>query len=630
MAVKNIVAKDWSALVVNFDGKLWSRYPAGDKPTGYQTAPTLIRTNLKDISLTGGENNKGSYLALFGYGFGRQADLGTATGARVYLRDPAGDNAWHQVDNYRELNLARTYGVNQVMRITVQVGALGGSQVVGRALDVKITVNGVDTNVLTGRCVNQPGRFWVIDNVAGSDATGLADDITKPFRYAQFSVGGANSYTGIWAATTAQGEPGLRAGDTFVFRANAGTPYADQTGFNGRFIRFRSHTGTAPNGTVGNGYIKFCRYPGPILGHAPEDVFYQDPPGGGGFIQGVNTAYGQTYGKYVSVSGFRIANSGTSLSDAGMVNLQNGSNYWLIMDNEMGPWPNDGTYDNRAGGIAGNGDNIEEMFNYIHDIDGETGAYLNHGIYHDASNDGSVDFVAKNIECAYNYIKNITGGSGIQFFDSGSNFGGELTNNKVHHNVVDTTQKYGLNIGAGVKSLDAHNNLIINTTLSAVRFDTPAGTPTINITHNTLHQAIGPYYVVWNSGGDLTTGSIKVSHNTITLAAGRSDTSFGYLAFNGGDSAVTAEENLYYDFEGAQNAVPSLDATYGVYGDPNYTNVAEGDFTVQTGSAALNACTRAEAIAVTTDLYGVARPVTDTSAPGATKNDIGATEGVGT
>ena len=149
MAVKDAIGKNW-VLSPSFDGYLYSAYPDGDKPSGYQTTPTLIDTDIRSGSLTGFENNKGCYLRLYGYNLGRQNTLGTASGARVYLRDPLGDNAWHEVDNYRALNSSRVYSTHQVIRIIVQVGTLGGSITVGRALDVKITVNGVDTNILTG------------------------------------------------------------------------------------------------------------------------------------------------------------------------------------------------------------------------------------------------------------------------------------------------------------------------------------------------------------------------------------------------------------------------------------------------------------------------------------------------
>jgi hypothetical protein len=87
-------------------------------------------------------------------------------------------------------------------------------------------------------------------------------------------------------------------------------------------------------------------------------------------------------------------------------------------------------------------------------------------------------------------------------------------------------------------------------------------------------------------------------------------------------------ENLYFDVTGTETTAPSKDTT-GIYGDPKFTDFVNKLLTLQTGSPAIDACASAEVIAVASDFYGMARPVTGTSAPGASKNDIGATEGVG-
>lgn len=295
MSARDAVFKDWSLWLTNFDGTKDGRYLFGEKPTGYATLG-IVDTDVIDGPLTGGEFNKGAYIRITGYALGRTDKLGQAAGARVFFRDPLGDNAWHEVDNYRYVRLCNgVYATHQLMELCVQIGTLGGGMVTGRALDLKVTVNGVDSNILPGQFTIQPGRFAFADNVSGVDATAVFDDITKPWRIAQ-KWGGGSVMLELWAPTTSMGEDGLRSGDWLVLRAHVGTPWVDQFGYDNRFLRFRVHTGTPPTGNVGSGHIHITTYPGPkvvggVGGNAPEIVIFNDPPGGGGFIHGCNTAW---------------------------------------------------------------------------------------------------------------------------------------------------------------------------------------------------------------------------------------------------------------------------------------------------------------------------------------------------
>ena len=636
MTAKNVVAKDWSSWGINFDNTRDSRYPAGNKPTGYQTTPTLLDTDIVSGSMTGGEGNKGAYLRLYGYALGRQSNLGATSGACVFMRDPLGDNAWHEVDNYRALVLSKVYPTHQVQELICQIGALGGAQTNGRALDVKITVNGVDTNVLVGQFTLQPGNFYFVDNVNGSESTGAVNDIAHPFRYWQFAVGGLNNFTGIWA-------PGnLQAGDTIVGRAHAGSPWVDNTGFDTRCIRFRSHTGTLPNGTAGNGYIHFTAYPGPILGNAPEAVTFNDPPGGGGFIQGVNTAYGlpnaPAYGQYVSVSGIVMTMDAASRGDSGGVNLQTSATAWRVYGCEIGPWPSNlVTPDNaKSGCVAGNGVGVKVKFNYLHDVycdinNPSTSANENHILYFDGSN-----LCARNCEIAYNWCKNALGGSLCQFYNADAS--DTQTGNKVHHNVFDTSRKYGGNNADDTTSCDWWNNIFLHTASTGMRFGSENINQVIRVTHNLFVDCVtsgaGPAQGTINTDATVGAGSsIQVNHNIIVLSSGRAAasparTSNDFYTANATDTGVTFSQNLYYDPD-ALKTPPAADAA-AITGNPLFVNAAAGNYSLGAGSPGLAACTTAEIFAILDDLYGVGRPVPGTGAPGGTKNDIGPTQGVGT
>lgn len=628
MAVKNAIPCDFY-VVPSWNGYSYANYPTGNKPSGYVSAPTILDTDVLAGSLTGFEDNNGCYVRIFGYNLGLQSRMGLATGARVYFRDPLGDNAWHEVANYRALNESRTFTVNQVQRLIVQIGSLGGAQTAGRALDMKITVNGVDTNILTGQFTIQPGRCAYV-SPTGDDATGLWDDITKPFRYAQYTTGGGgtNSYTGIWAATTAMGETGLRAGDTICLLAGT---YSDQVGFDLRFIRFRSHTGTAPNGTVGNGYISITAYGGAIGANAPAVVTYNDPASGKGFLHGVNTAYSGTYGQYVTVSGFVVTASATSVSDAGCVNLQSGANTWRVIDNELGPWPSTlaSPGNAKAGGVAGQGYGVVIKFNYIHDIDcdinninHDTGVPgENHGIY---AGDAA-GFLAKNWDVSYNWIKDILGGSAFQCNNNAVSPPEYFENILVHHNFFDNSMKYSVNFNNSTLTASVYNNVLLDAHRNCVRIGDALASASvvINITYNTIRQLYTystSYPILLNNeGAAVTNGAWKFVHN-IVVKAGASITA--YTNWGAGDTALTMTRNLYFDELGVLTSAPAKDAT-GVYGNPNFTSTALRDFTCLAGGAGLNQATGTDPIAVTTDLYGMTRPQTVT-------NDIGATEGIGT
>jgi len=688
----------------SFDGIAYTDWPTGNKPSGVQVAPTIVDTDIICGSLSGGEYNLGAYMRLTGYSFGSQQYLGTSQGARVYFRDPLGDNLWHEVANYRYLLLPPVFATHQLQELCVQLGPLGGSMVAGRKLDVKVNVAGTDSAALIQQFTVQPGRFAFIDNVLGSDATGLWDNINFPFRFPQVSTGGS-TFSDLCGYKTQQNEFGLNAGDTLVYRAHPGVPWVDQVGYDGRFFRFRLHSGTPPTGNLGSGYIHHTVYPGPILAHAPEQFVFVDPAGGKGFIHGCNSGWGlpnhqaeftgsisgttltitamtgvgsggvskggyldtasgvaegttileyltgtggtgtyrvsvpqtvssrsmaiQGYGQYWSASGFKVQMSTSSTTDSGGFNLQTSSTGARIYNNEVGPWP--ATNSPLSGGVAGNGVGVKAKFNYVHDIACLSGS-TNHGIYLDGSN-----LCAKNCEVAYNRIENITGGSAFQTHNQVAP--DQFSNILVHHNWINVSGKYGIECGSSTLSIFSWDNVIIGTALAGIAQDSGETNQSQIHTHNLIYgccttgnQPQGLFSNVTTPGA----GSvITFAHNTLVLLGSRTgaqQTDGFYVTYSSDGGHVALVQNLYWDPDHAQSwaaTVPSLD-THALNADPLFTDVNNLNFTSAIGSPALGACTLAEAQAVTTDLYGIARPVTGTGAPGSTKNDIGPFQGVGT
>ncbi len=641
MAAKNVVAKTWS-IVASFDNRRWPTYPAGDKPSGFVTTPALLDTDIISGSMTGGENNKGAYLRLFCYSAGRSDKLGTSIGARVYFRDPGGDNAWHEVDNYRYLALSQTFVRNQVMELCVQIGNFGGNIPNTRSsspvpCDIKITVNGVDSNILTGKFTPNPGAFYYIDNVAGSDSTGVVDDITHPFRYWQ-KVSSGTTFTGLWTT--------LQAGDTLVGRQNSGTPYSDNAGYDGKNLRFRIRTGSSPTGVVGHGFIHVTSYPGPICvagvgGNAPERIKYHAASGSPGFVHGAPDNNGTVESQYWSVSCIDWDADPAAAGNAAAVNLQSMSDHTRHFSIHAGPWLSNLVPPNNAksAGIGGQGTDVTIKYCKIHDIACDynsyptPGAMENHGIYSGASTLCSHDWVVKG-----NWIYNIFGGSAFQTHDQTSTPPEKFTNIDVSGNWFEDIFRYGIEVGANTTSLTGYNNVLLRTASAGISLDSQNANQAITLTHNLILGVASSLGAISNTNTPGSGSVLKLAHNIVVLSAGRTGAAqsapfYGTYSPDGG--LVTLDQNLWFDPDHAQSwaqGVPSLDthAVGGVATADPLLDVAGLTYTLQTGSPGLAACTLAELLAIPIDFYGIARPVTGTGSPGGTKNDVGPTQGVGT
>ena len=160
--------------------------PPAPPPVTATDAPQVYYTDIVSGPTTGGENNKGIYLSIFGKNFG-SGGLGATL--KVYI-----GNA--EVDNYRYLGASK--GRSDIQQITVQVGALG-SPTPGVALPIKVVVGNTPSNT-DQRFTPNPGRILFVDNVAGNDGTAVIGDITKPYRHVQTPTLAAAAWG--WRPTT--------------------------------------------------------------------------------------------------------------------------------------------------------------------------------------------------------------------------------------------------------------------------------------------------------------------------------------------------------------------------------------------------------------------------------------------
>ncbi|HJW56714.1 MAG TPA: right-handed parallel beta-helix repeat-containing protein [Burkholderiaceae bacterium] len=396
--------------------------------------PVLVYTDIVSGPNSGGENDKGIYLSLFGKNFGSE---GLGSQIKVYIGGV-------EVDNYRGLHPSR--GRPDIQQITVQIGALG-KPAPGAALPIKVVVNGVASNEDLTFTVN-PGRILFVDNVKGDDSTAVVGEIRHPFRHVQT----ARLHEGAWGK--------VRPGDFIVMRGT-GTPWTDR-GYQNYFARTRDKSGSAPAGRPGTGPISLMGYPGEdVVILAPYDREVEKS-GSTGAISAVNGLSFPGMGQWFTVSNLRIEGGGHD----GAVNLQIKGNYWRIVNNELTAATAIDNADAKAGGIAGNGRGQAWLGNHIHDIfcgPVQTGPLQNHGIYVDGEGD---------YEIAYNVIENIPGGSGFQTYVNGYNGSDIAGNIRFHHNLIDRVGKHGINLAEGSSAgIIVFNNIVKNTFYAGLRLN---------------------------------------------------------------------------------------------------------------------------------------------------------------
>ncbi|MEC5161203.1 MULTISPECIES: InlB B-repeat-containing protein [unclassified Janthinobacterium] len=575
--------------------------PPPPAPQPVAGAPVVSYTDAVSGPTSGGEGNNGAYLSIFGSRFG-SSGMGTST--KVYIGGA-------EVANYRYLGSAKVGAKLGLQQITVQVGSLGGAAQ-GVALPVSVVVNGVKSNVGSTFTPN-PGRvLFVAQN--GNDATALAGDIGKPWRYLQTSARG-----GAYAS--------LRAGDHVVIR---GGNWSD-TGFDGAWLRFRdtAQQGSAPTGAAGTGWIHITAYPGPVNGNGVEDVHYSTPAGVKGGIHGPNSAYFGTTGDWVSISNLRMDVHAQATSDAAPINLQYGAGPWRVVNNVLGPWPSTIAAPNNAkgAGVSGHGNNVKVFGNHIFGM-ACVGALENHGIYLDSG--------ASNWEIGYNWVENITGGNLIQFFDNvglaGNNYSGfpsdwrGFTGMKVHHNWLDGSGKYGLNLATSIVSGAFWNNVVTRSMYAGLRVDTISKDMDLTIAHNTFYDndrqdsGSGNAQVLNTWGNYNPTGAVRIYDNLFAAGPSTVRSSTFYKNVGDDDNYLDFKRNLYWDNGYGWSALAR--DTLGLYGNPLFTAASSGKLTLGAGSPAIDKGTQAAPFAIGDDLSAVV------ARPQGVANDIGAYETV--
>ena len=506
-------------------------------------APFVLYTDIGSGPNSGGENNEGTYLSIFGKNFGS-----TLSAVHVYI-------GGIEVNNYRYLG--KSLGRTDIQEITVQIGSLG-NPTAGSALPIKVIVAGVSSNTDQTFVVN-PGRILFVDNVNGNDSTAVPGDITHPYRHVQ-------------TADTSQAAYGaMKPGDIIVMRGT-GTQWTDQ-GSDTYFVKFIDLAGSAPTGPSGRGPLTLMAYPIEVV-----QIYESFASGSNGGISGVD-ARSYTGGQWVTIADLHIEAGG----DAGVVNVQIASDHWRTVNNELTAAT--ATNGALAGGITGNGTNAFWAGNHIHNIAGGSNQEM-HGIYIDG--DGSY-------EVSYNLIETVTGGNGFQSYNDGTSGSTSTRNINLHHNMIHDVSKHGINIADNSQdNIQVWDNIVYNIAYAGLRFNSTALND-CKIYNNTFYNT--------NTSGDSSYGAITNDEVLPSAALDMENNIFwpapglpyigGAIGLQGAIGTVTS--NLFFGGSGPA-CVSSVNNN-----NPAFVSASTDDFHLTAASPAVGSGSSAVSSLVVTD-----------------------------
>jgi hypothetical protein len=550
----------------------------------------IVSTDFLSGPITGGENNKGAYLSIYGTNMGTFSQYGLAGTRHVMINGV-------EVDNYRSLtnckgDISTIWGVK---RLAFQVGAVG-SPTAGVECVIDIVDNSsvsVCSNPTSGgflldldgdrlSFINQPGPIYFVAASGGNN--GNVGSKASPFASLQNSSGTTGP---LKIAASVNDTTGCKPGTCVYMLPGAHS----STGLNSRGVDYFRITGTSPTGATDRGYINIGDYPGDAGADNWSAATWSGPSGVGGFVNGndstraeeVSTAFGGFTGwcKYMAWANIGATSSGTSGSDGGPFNLQHMMFKPRIINCEAS-WPN--TIHGLSGGIEGspNGGRIRLM--YIHDVLSlQNGSEETHGVYLDSG----VSAGAQNNIFSFLQVKNIPWGNAFQLYSTGS----VMTGNVLHHFFFDGGHKHGVNIADNCRSFTFYNGVIKNSGQAAIRSNTAEVTVLKGIYgyNCTIYgwDTTNVGYTAFRD--DSVTGSGTVSMDfenmVVVQTPSHANTGYDWIAQNTTKFKIT--KGLYYDPNGRLVAKPSEDST-GAYGNPLFTNVATDDYSVGNGSPAID------------------------------------------
>jgi hypothetical protein len=240
-------------------------------PVTVAGAPVILYTDIVAGPNTGGENNNGTYLSIFGVNFGSSLSNVSVT---------VGGGAVAKV-----IYLGASNGRPDVQQISVQLGANA------KTGPIVVTVGGVASNSDQTFTVSS-GNIYYVDNVKGSDTND--GSFTAPFQ------------------TLAHISNSTKAGDFIVLMSNPATPYTTTAGY---------VWGVRVGGTSATAAITLMGYPG-------QFPYFN----GQNCIKAGVYVYDGPQNSYINVVGMHIDAAGTEGAiDVENANVTT----WRVVNNEL-------------------------------------------------------------------------------------------------------------------------------------------------------------------------------------------------------------------------------------------------------------------------------------------------------
>lgn len=453
-------------------------------PVSTFAAPVIFYTDIVSGPNTGGENNNGTYLSIFGKGFGTSRGTSTVTINGI------------EVAAYKQWGApSKVYDSHGIQVITVQPGSKVTSG------PIVVTVSGEKSNSNHSFTIKSGDIYFV--STTGNDSTGVIGDITKPFR---------NVHTVYSRSDFGPGDTIVVRGGIYTADDNGGFLHADKWGV---------HEEPAGSGNwVLDDYLMIIGYPG-------EDVLIDNPQ------DGLTTA-GIYF--YKGAGGHVFANMRQNQRGSGSSFFSHSSSaqhYVRIVNWEMEDMQGTG---GGAGGISWSGTHHKLLGINIHNIGASK---LYHNIYLSIKS----NINTSDIEIAYSHIWDNNAGRGIQLYDTDPY---EIKNITIHDNIIHDIALHGITFSDhSTTGISVYNNIIYNTghgtgegSKGGIGFSWPTLEATVY--NNTIYDIGG--------GGPFDLGrgaaSISIKNNISYVINGQS----WYQEGTGFDwnSIITANNNIWY------------------------------------------------------------------------------------
>lgn len=542
-------------------------------PIAAFAAPAVLYTDIVSGPNTGGENNNGAYLSIFGKGFG--VDLSKV---KVYVNNG---------EVVRYMYLGSSLGRPDVQQLSVQLGPNTSTG------PIKVVVNGAVSN--TGLTFTvRPAKIYFV-SLTGSDSSGVVNDISHPFRTPNYVAKSSGSFS---------------PGDFIVVR---GGTYVLDDGTNN--LLYETWLRFPPNGSA-TSPSTFMGYPGETVTaklNSGVEVFEADGNGGSHWVVanisiwlnhcrsngplnvGITTTSEVCLGKHAN-------NKATDVR-----------------------WVNLGIDGHNTGGMCAGGGDSPVVVQYSDHVKvlGLSVHNTSPAVPHQASHVIYLATSQNNTEVGWSALYDIPHSRAViqvhQDEFSGNCWGKKfLTDIQIHDNLIHDVSGQAILLDGGTGDIQVYNNLIYNnlytTYNDAIALRGSGGLLNATLYNNTVYADPDPSGIGWPLGFGISGWFPQhvTLYNNIFYVRKPTDR---YYGTDGSDSSmqswiaagnVTSDYNLWY---GSNDAKPSFTGAHELNVDPLFIDTTVGNLRlVSPTSPAIDKGTSQTNTIVTTDFDGNPRP----------------------